>query len=69
MAIDPSSFTAKTNELLLAGQQLALDGGSSQGITPLHLLLAFYDENRGILSIILDKLEVNKQQFSSNVRV
>lgn len=55
--MDPNKFTQKTNDAIAAAQSLAVRSGQQQ-IEVEHLLLALVEQEKGIVSKILEKAQL-----------
>ncbi len=52
-SIDPNSFTDRTNQVLQAATQAAIEAASSGGTTPVHLFEALLEESSGFARRVL----------------
>src|SRR5690242_1971667 len=66
MAFNINRFTEKSQEALLAAQQLAEDRGNSQ-VEPEHLLAALLGQPEGIVSQIIERAGANPQNMLQTV--
>ncbi|WP_421901570.1 ATP-dependent chaperone ClpB [Maridesulfovibrio sp.] len=64
--MDPNKFTQKTNDAIAAAQSLAVKNGQQQ-IEVEHLLLALIEQEKGIVSKILEKSSINPADYKKAV--
>ncbi|NDV27412.1 ATP-dependent chaperone ClpB [Desulfovibrio sp. JC010] len=64
--MDPNKFTQKTNDAIAAAQSLAVKNGQQQ-IEVEHLLLALIDQEKGIVSKILEKSSIKPADYKKAV--
>ncbi|WP_320175944.1 ATP-dependent chaperone ClpB [Maridesulfovibrio sp.] len=64
--MDPNKFTQKTNDAIAAAQSLAVKNGQQQ-IEVEHLLLALVEQEKGIVSKILEKSSINPADYKKAV--
>ena len=64
--MDPNKFTQKTNDAIAAAQSLAVKNGQQQ-IEVEHLLLALTQQEKGIVSKILEKSSINPADYKKAV--
>lgn len=64
--MDPNKFTKKTNDAIAAAQSLAVKNGQQQ-IEVEHLLLALIEQEKGIVSKILEKSSINPADYEKAV--
>ena len=64
MAFDINRFTEKSQEALVAAQNLAERNGNSQ-VEPEHLLLALLEQSEGVVPQVLGKLNVPSARWRS----
>ncbi len=64
--MDPNKFTQKTNDAIAAAQSLAVKNGQQQ-IEVEHLLLALTQQEKGIVSKILEKSSINPADYKKSV--
>lgn len=64
--MDPNKFTQKTNDAIAAAQSLAVKNGQQQ-IEVEHLLLALAQQEKGIVSKILEKSSINPADYKKAV--
>ena len=62
MAINPQKLTTKTQEALVAAQDLAQAARSTQ-IDVAHLVLALLDQSDGVVSALFDQLKVDRTRL------
>ncbi len=64
--MDPNKFTQKTNDAIAAAQSLAVKNGQQQ-IEVEHLLLALIEQEKGIVSKILQKSSIDPAAYKKAV--
>ncbi|NDV23617.1 ATP-dependent chaperone ClpB [Desulfovibrio sp. JC022] len=64
--MDPNKFTQKTNDAIAAAQSLAVKNGQQQ-IEVEHLLLALIEQEKGIVSKILQKTSIDPATYKKAV--
>ncbi|WP_319779363.1 ATP-dependent chaperone ClpB [Maridesulfovibrio sp.] len=64
--MDPNKFTQKTNDAIAAAQSLAVKNGQQQ-IEVEHLLLALIEQEKGIVSKILEKSSIDPADYKKAV--
>ncbi|WP_419780059.1 ATP-dependent chaperone ClpB [Maridesulfovibrio sp.] len=64
--MDPNKFTQKTNDAIAAAQSLAVKNGQQQ-IEVEHLLLALIEQEKGIVSKILQKSSIDPAAYKNAV--
>jgi len=67
MSINPQNFTDKTNEVITAAQNLALETQNSQ-LYPVHIALALWVDEDGLAKSICTKAGVDPQTVERNLR-
>ncbi|MBI9111615.1 ATP-dependent chaperone ClpB [Maridesulfovibrio ferrireducens] len=65
--MDPNKFTKKTNDAIAEAQSLAISNGQQQ-IEVEHLLLALVEQEKGIVSKILQKSGIDPATYKSAVQ-
>ncbi len=65
--MDPNKFTKKTNDAIAEAQSLAISNGQQQ-IEVEHLLLALVEQEKGIVSKILEKSGIDPALYKSAVQ-
>ena len=66
--MDPNKFTQKTNDAIAAAQSLAVKNGQQQ-IEVEHLLLALIEQEKGIVSKILEKTSIDPAAYKRLLRM
>lgn len=66
MAFDTNRFTQKSQEAIIAAQNMAERNHNSQ-VEPEHLLLALLEQNEGVVPQLLPKLNVSVPQLADKV--
>ncbi len=64
--MDPNKFTQKTNDAIAAAQSLAVKNGQQQ-IEVEHLLLALVEQEKGIVSKILEKSSIDPAAYKAEI--
>src|SRR6266542_2068633 len=67
MSFDTNRFTQKSQEAIVAAQNLAERNGNSQ-VEPEHLLLALLEQSEGVVPAVLSKLNLAVGALAQQVR-
>src|SRR6185295_9078590 len=67
MSFDTNRFTQKSQEAIVAAQNIAERNGNSQ-VEPEHLLLALLEQNEGVVPAVLNKMNVAVGALAQQVR-
>mmetsp|Transcript_37123 Transcript_37123/g.80686 ORF Transcript_37123/g.80686 Transcript_37123/m.80686 type:complete len:898 (+) Transcript_37123:192-2885(+) len=67
MSLNPSNFTDKTNEVLQAAKDQAHDCACAS-VEPAHIAWALFDDEEGLGSAVLRKLQADPEEFQKALR-